>query len=176
MLDMSSVQLDGTHTPVKRGGIAVGYQERKKCKTSNVLLLTDRQGIPLSCSDPIAGHHHDLYLINQQVSGMLQNLKDSKIPTRGLFLNADAGFDAKDFRQYCQSEDIVANIPKNPRNGTIEHEYIFDDCLYHDRFVVERTNAWMDAFKALLVRFETNNLHWKCLNILAFIVILLRKL
>ncbi|MHB8403791.1 MAG: transposase [Bacteroidia bacterium] len=33
-LDLSSVQLDGTHTPAKRGGGAVAYQGRKKCKTS----------------------------------------------------------------------------------------------------------------------------------------------
>ena len=37
VLDMSSVQLDGTHTPAKRGGQAVGYQGRKKCRTSNGL-------------------------------------------------------------------------------------------------------------------------------------------
>lgn len=28
LLDMSSIQLDGTHTPTKRGGEAVAYQER----------------------------------------------------------------------------------------------------------------------------------------------------
>lgn len=27
-LDLSSIQLDGSHTPVKRGGEAVGYQCR----------------------------------------------------------------------------------------------------------------------------------------------------
>jgi hypothetical protein len=34
----------------------------------------------------------------------------------------------------------------------------------------------MDAFKVLLVRFETNKIHWKALNLLAFTVILLRQL
>ena len=34
-LDMSSVQLDGSHTPAKRCGQAVAYQKRK-----NVRLLT----------------------------------------------------------------------------------------------------------------------------------------
>ncbi|MEZ5196713.1 MAG: hypothetical protein R2764_10015 [Bacteroidales bacterium] len=38
------------------------------------------------------------------------------------------------------------------------------------------TNAWLDAFKAILIRFETNKIHWKALNILAFCVILLRQL
>lgn len=61
LLDMSSVQLDGTHTPAKRGGEGVGYQGRKKSKTTNMLILTDNQGIPLVCSDPVAGNQHDSY-------------------------------------------------------------------------------------------------------------------
>ena len=58
---MSSIQLDGTHTPTKRGGQGVGYQGRKKCKTSNMLIITDSQGIPLACSEPISGNHNDAY-------------------------------------------------------------------------------------------------------------------
>jgi transposase len=55
-------------------------------------------------------------------------------------------------------------------------EHLFDELLYKCRFVIERTNAWLDAFKAVLVRFETNKIHWKALNLLAFCVILLRQL
>lgn len=87
LLDLSSIQLDGTHTPAKRGGKSVAYQGRKKSKTTNPLIITDSQGIPLACSHPID-----------------------------------------------------------------------------------------DAFKAILIRFETNDLHWKGLILLAFSVILLREL
>jgi hypothetical protein len=41
---------------------------------------------------------------------------------------------------------------------------------------MERTNVWLDAFKAILVRFETNQIHWKVLNLMAFCIISLRKL
>jgi len=71
--------------------------------------------------------------------------------------------------------DIIDNIDINKRNGS-DKEYLFDELLYKCRFVIERFNIWLDAFKAILVRFETNKVHWKALNILAFIVILLRKL
>ena len=54
--------------------------------------------------------------------------------------------------------------------------HLFDELLYKCRFVIERTNAWLDAFKAILVRFETNAIHWEALNILAFCVILLGQL
>lgn len=175
LLDMSSIQLDGTHTPTKRGGAAVDYQGRKKCKTSNLLVITDSQGIPLACSDAISGNHNDAYNLRENVQQMLQSIEASDIAIEGLFLNADSGFDSKEFREYCISKEITGNIALNPRNGSNE-EYLFDDLLYKCRFVIERTNAWMDAFKALLVRFETNKIHWKALNLLAFTVILLRRL
>ena len=58
LLDMSSIQLDGTHTPTKRGGQGVAYQGRKKSKTSNLLIIADNKGIPLCCSEPMAGSIH----------------------------------------------------------------------------------------------------------------------
>jgi len=175
LLDLSSIQLDGTHTPTKRGGEAVAYQGRKKAKTSNMLILTDNQGIPLTCSEPIEGNHNDAFKLVPSAEQMLANLESSGIRTDGLFLNADSGFDTEDFRRYCSENEIIGNIDQNKRNGKI-NEYLFDDLLYKCRFVVERTNAWLDAFKAILVRFETKSLHWKALNLLAFSVILLRKL
>ncbi len=50
-----------------------------------------------------------------------------------------------------------------------------DDVLYKERFSVERTNAWLDAFKALLVRFETKAQTWMGLHYLAFSLILIRN-
>jgi transposase len=175
LLDLSSIQLDGTHTPAKRGGEAVAYQGRKKCTTSNMLIITDNQGIPLACSEAVAGNHNDAYNLESTVAGMLKSIRASNISTQGLFLNADAGFDSAYFRTYCFRNDVIANIDENKRNGK-QAKYIFDELLYKCRFVVERTNAWMDAFKAILVRFETNKTHWKMLNLLAFCVILLRRL
>ncbi|MCG6190471.1 hypothetical protein [Maribellus maritimus] len=91
------------------------------------------------------------------------------------FINADSGFDTEDFRRYLSEIKVTGNIDQNWRNGTT-NENLFDELLYECRFVVERTNAWMDAFKAILVRFEISSLHRKALSLLAFIVILLRKL
>lgn len=176
ILDMSSVQFDGSHTPVKRGGEAVAYQNRKKSKTTNGLFLTDRQGIPLAMSEPIGGNHNDLYNIGIFFSEMLEELQRATISINGLFLNADAGFDSEDFRELCFLNDIVANIDFNKRNSkNTDKQPLMDDELYKERFSVERTNAWIDAFKALLVRFETKSRTWMSLHHLAFALILLRK-
>src|SRR5690554_1233062 len=58
-LDLSSSDLDGSHTTALRGGEQVAYQGRKKRKTTNSLYLTDRQGLPLAMSEPVSGNHND---------------------------------------------------------------------------------------------------------------------
>jgi transposase len=175
-LDMSSVQLDGSHTLAKRGGEAVAYQHRKKGKTTNALFLTDKQGIPLAMSEPIDGNHNDLFEIEIFFTKMITDLELSKIETNGLFLNADAGFDSEGFRKTCFSKGIIANIDFNKRNSkNTDNQPLLDDQLYKERFSVERTNAWIDAFKALLVRFETKAQTWLSLHYLAFSLIMIRQ-
>lgn len=174
-LDLSSVDLDGSHTPAIRGGKGVDYQGRKKRKTTNALYLTDRQGLPLAMSEPVAGNHNDLYEIEVQFEVVTATLEQADIPVEGLFINADAGFDAKNFRESCGKKDINANICFNKRNGDIDRDEYFDQELYDQRYAVERTNAWMDSYRSLLNRFDTTIESWKGFNYLAFIVIALKK-
>ena len=175
-LDMSSIQFDGSHTPAKRGGQAVGYQRRKKAKTTNALFLTDKQGIPLAMSQPIDGNHNDLFDIEFFFTKILTDLKEASLEINGLFLNADAGFDSKGFRKLCSLNGIKANIDFNKRNAkNTDNQPLLDEQLYKERFSVERTNAWIDAFKALLIRFETLSITWLGLHYLAFSLILLRN-
>jgi transposase len=176
-LDMSSVEVDGSHTSAKRGGQQVGYQGRKKSKTTNMLFLTDRQGIPLACSEPMSGEHNDLFEIKKNVLKIINTLKQAGIQIEGFFLNGDAGFDALKLREICEDYGIIANIAANKRNQSDKKNnyYLFDNQLYEERFVVERTNAWIDAFKAFMVRYETKARHWLGLHYLAFSFLLLRK-
>ena len=174
-LDLSSVDLDGSHTLAIRGGLNVDYQARKKRKTTNALYLTDRQGLPLAMSEPVAGNHNDLYDIEVQFEVVTKTLEQADIPVDGLFLNADAGFDSKTFRKSCGKKEINANICFNKRNGNIDRNEYFDKELYDKRYMVERTNAWIDSYRSLLNRFDTTTESWKGFNYLAFIVIVLKK-
>ncbi len=179
-LDLSCIQLDGSHTLAKRGGEAVGYQGRKASKTTNLLFLADNQGQMLACASPQEGKHNDLYNIQELFEELCQMLIKAGINLRGLFLNADAGFDSKEFRQICKNKEIEANIDVNSRNNKIENQSTeyqhFDEELYKRRVLIEHANAWMDSFKALLVRFETKAINWVALNLLAFSVRFLRKI
>lgn len=174
-IDLSSADLDGSHTPAIRGGQQVQYQGRKRRKTTNALYLTDRQGLPLSMSEPIAGNHNDLYDIEVQFEVVTATLQAAEIAVDGLFINADAGFDSRDFRKCCNKKQINANICHNKRNGDTDSDDYFDQELYDQRFAIERTNAWMDSYRSLLNRFDTTIESWKGFNFLAFIVIALKK-
>lgn len=176
-LDLSSIQLDGSHTPAKNGGAAVGYQGRKSCKTSNSLFLCDNQGQMLAASMPQSGEHNDLFDITFLFEELLAILNEADINCKGLFMNADPGFDSRPFREACSENEIEANIKANPRNKEMAEQYrYFDDLLYKRRTKIEHANAWMDGFKALLIRFETKIFTWRALQWLAFIVMFARKL
>ena len=174
--DLSSVDLDASHTPAIRGGAEVGHQGRKKRKTANALYSSEGQGVPLAMSGPVSGNHNDLHDIEVQFEVVTETLERADIPVQGLFLNADAGFDSKNFRGSPSKKGIDANVCFNKRNGNTQDrgEY-FDQDLYDGRYAVERTNARMDNFRSLLNRFDTTTESWKGFNYLAFFVIALRK-
>lgn len=182
-LDMSSVEFDGSHTPAKNGGDAIGYQGRKACNTTNALFISDNQGVMLAMSTPQEGQHHDLFQIQELFEAICTLLKEAGLDLKGLFLNADSGFDSADFKAACAKEQIIANVKENPRNSANSEQpiyqtgtHVFDDELYADRSVIEHTNAWIDGFKALLMRFEFSVKNWMSLHFIAFSVIFLRKI
>ncbi|WPV70679.1 transposase [Chitinophaga sp. LS1] len=178
LLDLSSAQLDGSHTPVKRGGQAVSYQGRKASKTCNSLFLCDNRGQMLTVSTAQSGEHNDLYDIVKLFKEMIGVLEQSDINCNGIFVNADPGFDSEDLKQVCIDYEIELNVKPNLRNQkkqSDEYRY-FDDQLYKRRTKIEHANAWMDAFKALLVRYEKIVETWMALQWLALITLFCRKL
>ena len=177
-LDLSSVQLDGSHTTAKRGGQSVGYQGRKASKTSNALFLADNTGQMLALSEPQQGQHHDLYKIEVLFAELCALLKEAGIDSKGVFLNADPGFDSNALRSACTQEEIEANIKPNPRNKEKddgEGQY-FDEELYKRRTVIEHANAWMDGFKGLAIRYETLARNWMAMHWIAFSVFFLQRI
>ena len=178
-LDLSCMQLDGSQTPAKNGGEHIGYQWRKSAQTTTALFLSDNQGLPLAMATPQGGNHHDLHDIERLFEELCQLLTEANVDVKGVFMNADSGFDAQPLREKCSEKQIEANIEINQRNNKQQQsdQYVyFDELLYTRRFVIERMNAWIDSFKALLIRFETTINAWMALHFLAFTVLMCRKL
>jgi len=177
-LDLSSVQLDGSHTLAKNGGAAIGYQGRKAGRTTNALFLADNQGLPLAVATPQAGNQHDTFELERVFTELCELLEAAELRLEGLFLNADKAFDVSSLRQACARRGIEVNIPRNRRaaDWQTDDDTPLDPELYRRRLVIERLNAWLDGFKALLVRYETSLQNWLALHWLAFTVLLLRKI
>ena len=173
--DMSSVDLDGSHTTALRGGKQCGYQGRKKRKTTNALYLTDRQGLPVIMSTPQSGEHSDVHDIENVMKSMFDDLAKANIKIDGLFLNADAGFDCDILRNCLDRNGVVANIYLS-KCRTKTDDIVIDEQLYAERYFVERTNAWMDSYRTLLNRFDTTVSSWESWNYLVFAVLLLKKI
>lgn len=96
--DLSSVDFDGSYTSAIRGGEEIKYQNRKKRKESNVLYISDIKGLQLAISNLVVGNHKDLYNIEVQFKVVTGTLEQANIFVVGLFLNANGGFDSKEFR------------------------------------------------------------------------------
>lgn len=170
LFDLDVINLDGSQTLAKRGGEEIAYQTRKKGKTTNMLYLSDRNGMPLSCSEPESGNHHDsfelLKNLNELWNQSIDNLKRFPI------LNADSGFDNQILKDFCENNKIILNVYANVRNNkNKEIKKIKYKQIYKERFVVERLFAWLDSYKALLIRYETKANNWLQLHYLAFAII-----
>jgi transposase len=116
-----------------------------------------------------------VFEVQKSVSKIIGTLSGANIEHRGLFLNADAGLDSEKMRDFCAGLEISPNIAINKRGGG-DHDHLLDDELYEGRLVVERTNAWLDAFKSLLVRYETKARNWMAQHYLVFTIIFLRRI
>lgn len=76
-------------------------------------------------------------------------------------------------------EKIELNVKANPRNAkksTKEYAY-FDETLYTDnRYKVEQSNAWMDGYKGIIIRYEKLVRNWWSMLWLCISAIFLKKI
>ncbi len=176
-LNLSELNLDGSHAIAKKGGEAVAYQGRKKAKTTNILPITDAQGFILASTGLIAGNHHDAYNLKPHLQTAFKSLKRLGLEISGAYFNADKAFDTKAARKTCFNHDLIPNIDENKRNrkGVKRgRKRLFNPEIYKHRFTSERTFAWIDKFRALLLRFDRRDAYFLGAHFIAFALINLR--
>jgi len=142
---------------IKKRGQNVKYQGRKKCKTTNNLIICDNKYHILAISDCISGNHNDSFEILENIDLLVETLQQARIDYHASHLNADAGFDTKEFIDTIETKyQMIANIPRNKRNTSkIKQEYRYlSEYIYGFRKKIETIFAWLDTYKRILVRFE----------------------
>jgi hypothetical protein len=83
--------------------------------------------------------------------------KEVGLDLRGASLNLDGGFEAAHNRKGIFNAGLIPNIPEHPRNRKHPkrgRKRLFNAAMHAWRMRVERTCAWEDKFKRLLLRFE----------------------
>lgn len=126
---------------------------------------------------------HHLFEIETLFEELCVLLESVQINLKGLLLNrtgapADSGFDAQHLRLACEKREIQANMATNPRSAILQPTQwtYFDEELYKRRTVIAQANAWLDSFRAWLVRYETNIENWLSFHWLTFVVLCLRRI
>ncbi len=176
-LNLSELNLDGSHVIAKKGGESVAYQGRKKAKTTNILPITDGQGFILASTGLIAGNHNDAYNLKPHLQAAFKLLKCLGLDFLGAFFNADKAFDTRDARKTCFNHGLVPNIDENKRNRKTakrDRKRFFDPNIYKHRFTSERSFAWIDKFRAQLIRFDRRDAYFLGAHFIAFAMINLR--
>jgi transposase len=111
----------------------------------------------LAISDCIDGNRNDSFELIENIEILTATIKNAGINIENSHLNADAGFDTKDFIESIEKKHkMIANIPKNKRNSKkIAQEYRYlGEYIYSFRKKIETIFAWLDTYKRILVRFE----------------------
>ena len=178
-LNLSVLNLDGSHAIAKKGGEAVAYQGRKKAKTTNVLPLTDAKGFIIASTGLLAGNHNDAYHLKSHLQEAFKFLKRLRLEISGAYFNADKAFDTKDARKTCFNYRVIPNIDENKRNRKAPkrgRKRLFNPNVYKHRFTSERSFAWVDKFRALLLRFDRREVYFLGAHFIVFALINLRHI
>src|SRR5256884_5644099 len=144
------------HRGQKRGD-GIGYSGHKHQKGDKVIAIIDNHGYVLAPVPVAPVNETDMVLLPQGLNALKQVAKQVGLDLRGAYLNLDGGFDSAHNRKCIFNAGLISNIKENPRNRkTLKRgrKRFFNEAIHALRMRVERTFAWEDKFKRLLLRFE----------------------
>jgi len=177
-LDISVIHGDASNTIAKKGGDGIGYSGHKHQKGEKTMAIVDNNGYILSPMTVDSVNRHDTILLPKSLNHLSQLKKSIGLELKGTLFNLDAGFDSLINRKYIFNRQMKPNIKENPRNRQQPkrgRKRLFDKEIYSLRYCVERTFAWQDKFKRLLIRFETIQARHQAFKLIAYTLINLRE-
>jgi hypothetical protein len=119
----------------------------------------------------------DMVLLPKGLKALKQVATQVGVDLRGAYINLDGGFDSTRNRKMIFNVGLIPNIPENPRNRKHPkrgRKRFFNAALHALRLRVERTFAWEDKFKRLLLRFERIQQRHDGMKVMAYTLINLR--
>jgi len=119
-----------------------------------------------------------MVLVPEGLKALKKVAQEVGVDLRGASLNLDGGFDSAHNRTCMFNAGMMPNIKDNPRNRKTTkrgRKRLFNEAIHAWRMRVERTFAWEDTFKRLLLRFERIQQRHYGMKLLAYTLINLRK-
>jgi Transposase DDE domain len=120
----------------------------------------------------------DMVLLPQGLKALKQVAKEVGVDLRGAYVNLDGGFDSRHNRKMIFNAGMIPNITENPRHRKTTkrgRKRFFNEAIHTLRMHVERTFAWEDKFKRLLLRFERIQQRHYGMKLMAYTLINLRE-
>jgi hypothetical protein len=120
----------------------------------------------------------DTVLLPEGLRSLKLVAKTVGLTLTGAYLNLDSGFDSKHHRKGIFNTGIIPNIKENPRNRKHTkrgRKRLFNEAIHALRTRVDRTFAWEDIFKRVLLRFEHIQQRHFSMKLLAYTLINVRE-
>src|SRR6266702_47927 len=176
-LDLSVLHGDGTNTVATKGGDGMGCAGHKHQKGEKVIAIIDNNGYVLAPLPVAPVNEADTVLLPEGLKALKRVAKLTGLGLKGSYLNLDGGFDSTSNRKAIFNAGMIPNIKENPRNRTHPKQgrkRLFNAAIHSLRLCVERTFAWEDKFKRLLLRFEFKQQRHYGMKLMAYTLINLR--
>jgi transposase len=177
-LDLRVLHGDGTNTVAKKGGDGIGYSGYKHQKGEKVIAIIDNNGYVLAPLPVAPVNEADTVLLPEGLKGLKRMAKLTGVVLEGSYLNLDGGFDSKLNRKAIFNAGMIPNITENPRHRKRSkrgRKRLFNEAMHALRERVERTFAWEDKFKRLLLRFEHIQQRHYGMKLIAYTLINVRR-
>jgi len=161
----------------QKGGDGIGFSGYKHQKGEKVIAIIDNNGYVLAPVPVAPVNETDMVLFPEGLKALKQVAKEVGLDRRGAYLNLDGGFDSTRNRKCIFNAGMIPNIKENPRNrkGTKHgRKRLFNAAIHALRMRVERTFAWEDKFKRVLLRFERIQQRHYGMKLMAYTLINLR--
>lgn len=169
-IDWKWQSLDGAITKAPLGGEATGPSpvDRGKLGTKRSL-LTDRRGAPLAVV-VTAANTHDKTVALQTLDAIAVD-RPEKVTYRVHHLCLDKGYDYADVIAGARERDYILHGAKRGEPTALVPQERKHPAR---RWVVERTAAWQNRFRRLLIRWEKTQANYEAMIQLASVLIIFR--
>jgi transposase len=139
------------------------------------MVLADGKGTPLGvhveAASPAEVKLVEATLDNARIPGR----KGGRSKRRPMCLIADRAYDSNAARALLVKRGIEPIIPKRRNNRVATHQDGRKLRRYKRRWIIERTNSWLQNFRRLVVRYERKVKNFEALIHLACALITLKR-